>query len=46
LHTSDEFEGIGIGLANVRQIIQKHKGSIRAEGKINEGATFYLTLPK
>jgi light-regulated signal transduction histidine kinase (bacteriophytochrome) len=46
LHTSDEFEGIGIGLANVKQIIEKHKGTIRAEGKINEGAVFYITLPK
>lgn len=45
LHTSDEFEGIGIGLANARQIIQKHGGTIRAEGKLNKGAIFYITLP-
>ncbi len=46
LHSPDDFEGIGIGLANVKQIIEKHKGSIRAEGKVNEGATFYITIPK
>jgi PAS domain S-box-containing protein len=46
LHMQDDFEGVGIGLANARQIIEKHKGSIRAEGKINEGAVFYVTLPK
>lgn len=46
LHTNEEFEGTGIGLANVKQIVQKHNGSVRAEGKINEGAVFYITLPK
>jgi light-regulated signal transduction histidine kinase (bacteriophytochrome) len=45
LHTSEEFEGIGIGLANARQIIIKHRGTIRAEGKLNKGAVFYITLP-
>jgi PAS domain S-box-containing protein len=46
LHSSDEFEGTGIGLANVKQIIIKHNGSIRAEAKVNEGASFFVTLPK
>lgn len=45
LHSHEEFEGTGIGLANVRQIVLKHNGSIRAEGKVNEGAVFYITFP-
>jgi light-regulated signal transduction histidine kinase (bacteriophytochrome) len=45
LHSSEEFEGYGIGLAAVRKIIQKHGGKTWIEGKVNEGATVYFTLP-